>query len=149
YDLMAHGFTLETYVYVSEKPTSGYVDLVSNQQGGGFGFELKASGGKVHFYCHDGSGYKQPAQDIPEGEWVHLVGVFDGSNVIIYLNGKAVSVTAGSTLKPPSADAQYLCIGGDSDEGTGASFMTGKIATVNLYSFALTEAMVTSLYSEY
>jgi len=149
YDLMSGGFALEAYVYLDTKPTSGYVDLVSNQQGGGFGFELK-TGGKLYFYCHDGSGYQKPVTTVTTGEWIHLVGVFNGSKVYIYMNGDLIdSVDAGSTLKPPSADAQYLCIGGDSDENTGTSFMTGKIAVANLYSFALDDAMVAELYAKY
>jgi hypothetical protein len=150
YPLMANAFTFETYVYVDSAPSSSYVDLVSNQQGGGFGFELKSNNGKIHFYCHDGSGYKTPAQTMPIGQWVHLVGVFDGTSVTLYLNGVATSVSSGATMQPPpAAAAQYLCIGGDSNEGLGSSFMIGKIATVNLYSFALNEQMVKELYAQY
>ncbi|MBE6594694.1 MAG: hypothetical protein E7644_02725 [Ruminococcaceae bacterium] len=149
YEKMESDFSFETYAYVSFIPSGSYVDIASNQESGGFGFELKSSG-IVYFYCNDGSGYVRPGVTLPAGEWVHLVGVLSGNTVKIYMNGVLKDTqTASGSFKPPAAGAQYLCIGGDSDSGTGGAFMTGMIASVNLYSEPLSAAEILALYEKY
>ena len=148
YGTISTGFSFEAYVYLNGLPSGRLVNPASNQEGGGFGFEHQKDG-KMYFYCHDGSGYLNPGLDMPTGQWVHLVGVFDGSSVTLYVNGTSASVPSGETMKSPSSSAQYLCIGGDSDSGTGSSFMKGKIAAVNLYSYPLPAAAVANLYNQY
>jgi hypothetical protein len=148
YDKISGGFTLEAYVYLNGLPSGSYANPVSNQEGGGFGFEHQADG-KMYFFCHDGSGYLQPGLSVPTGQWVHLVGVFDGTSVTLYVNGVSASVPSRDVMRPPASQAQYLCIGGDSNSGKGGAFIKGKIATVNLYSYALPPAAVANLYNQY
>jgi len=150
YEFMQDSFSFETYFYVNRKPNSGYVDIVSNQESGGFGFEYK-SDGKVYFYCSVNGSYKKPCALIPVETFVHLVGTFDGKSVKIYLNGELMqSVSAWGKFTPPAYYSRYLCIGGDSgNNATGNNYMTGKIATANIYSSALTEAQIRTLYNAY
>ena len=58
---------------------SGESDIFSNQQSGGLGLGL--DGGKLTFFAHVGGGYKQPTADIQAGQWVHAIGVVDGTSV--------------------------------------------------------------------
>ena len=149
YKTLQDGFTMEAYVYVPSKPGST-VDIVSNQHSAGFGFELK-SDGKVYFYFHDGNGWKTPSKAMPTGEWVHLVGVYDGNGeggyVKLYVNGTLAAKAACNNFKIPSAAAQYLVIGGDANQYDGQFFMTGKIAMANIYSEPLSDAEIITLYN--
>jgi hypothetical protein len=152
YGHMADGFTFETYFYLDSKDTgsAGYLDTVSNQEAGGFGFELKADG-KLYFMCNSGNGYDRAGATVKAGEWVHAVGVYDGSKVHIYINGalKASADVTGSAFKIPNHDSRYLCVGGDSASGRrGLSYMDGKIATVNIYSEVLSGAEILALYNK-
>ena len=145
---IGNGFTFETYAYISKKPNSGYVDILSAQEGGGFGFEYK-SDSCLYFYLHVGGGYKLPSTRIEVGEWVHLVGVYDGSSVKLYVNGSlAALVAASGNFKPQSASAQYLAIGADSAPISPAHHFTGKIAIAKIYSDPLTNSQVSMLYKD-
>jgi hypothetical protein len=150
YDLMASGFTFETYIYLESKSApAGYFDTVSNQESGGFGFEVK-SNGQILFMCHSGSGYDRVGTDVQEKQWMHLVGVYDGSKLHLYANGKLIgSANAHSgSMTFPAAYAQYLCLGGDSGSTPeGTSYMNGKIAVTNIYSEALSASEVLAIYN--
>lgn len=148
YEEIGNGFTFETYTYISKKPNSGYVDILSAQEGGGFGFEYK-SDSCLYFYLHVGGGYKLPSTRIEVGEWVHLVGVYDGSSVKLYVNGSlAALVAASGNFKPQSASAQYLAIGADSAPISPAHHFTGKIAIAKIYSDPLNATQITNLYNK-
>ena len=148
YDEIGNGFTFETYAYISKKPNSGYVDILSAQEGGGFGFEYK-SDSCLYFYLHVGGGYKLPSTRIEVGEWVHLVGVYDGSSVKLYVNGSlAALVAASGNFKAQSASAQYLAIGADSAPISPAHHFTGKIAIAKIYSDPLNATQITNLYNK-
>ena len=151
YDSIANGFTLEAYVYLDKKPTAseGYVNLLSNQEGGGFGFEYD-SNGKLYFYCYAGGSYRNPYTTVSTGQWLHLVGTYDGSKVKLYVNGDMVGQQSGGTFKKPSLFGQSLYIGADSDYGEkGGRFFNGKIAVANMYSNALTANQIATLYASF
>ncbi|MBQ8339454.1 MAG: metallophosphoesterase [Clostridia bacterium] len=150
YDIMSESFTFEIYVYMDEVPSSSYVDIVSNQQAGGFGFELKSGGNLQFIITLGGSSSARPSTTLPGGEWVHIVVTYDGSTLSMYKNGVLVSTAAPNegSIKPPTS--QYLVIGGDSNATTsGDYFMTGKIAVTNLYAAPLTAGEVAALYNSY
>lgn len=151
YPIMGYGFTLESYFYIDVLPTgSDFYDIVSNQQAGGFGFELKSSG-ELRFYCVADTNAGTPGHKITAGEWVHAVGVYDKSSAKLYINGVWVAEFAREgSLKLPTKGAQYLAIGADSNTTIyGACNMVGKMATANLYAEALTDAEVAALYQSY
>ncbi len=147
YDELATSFTLETYVQL-KKPSSSYVDIMSNQQAGGFGFEY-TSAGKLLFYCNVNSAYAKPSTTIADGQWVHLTGTFDGSTVKLYVNGALVaSETKAGTLTAPPYSSQFLCIGADSGVQQLTAFFGGKVASAKLYSEVLTADEIAAAYAE-
>ncbi len=151
YDVMAGSFTFEVYARVDRPVTSGIIDICSNQQAGGFGFEYK-SDGKLYYFlqCRKTSTYIQPAVTMITGEYVHLVGTCDGMTVRLYLNGElAASLPfSGDVFFPLQPSAQYLSIGADSGVNYGStSPMTGRVAVTNLYSYALTAEQVAARYA--
>ncbi len=148
YEEIGNGFTFETYTYISKKPNSGYVDIVSAQEGGGFGFEYK-SDQSLCFYLHVGGNYKTVKVNVSTGQWVHLVGVWDGSTIKLYANGSlAAQILASGNFKAQSASAQYLAIGADSAPISPAHHFNGKIAIAKIYSDPLTNSQVSMLYKD-
>ncbi len=76
------------------------------------------------------------------GKWYHLVGVYDGINVILYVNGAVVATTALTGL----ADSSVLgaSIGGAVD---ATNFVAGLIDDVRIYNRALSAAEIKRLYT--
>ncbi|MBP3397279.1 MAG: metallophosphoesterase [Clostridia bacterium] len=148
YEELADGLTFETYLRMDSKPESDYVNPFSNQQGGGYGFEYK-SNGKMHFYINVDGTYYNVYTDLAVGEWVHLVGTFDGKELKLYVNGKtpAIVKAVSGTIKPPSAP--YLSIGGDSEMGSSGKFATCAIRSANVYAQVLTAEQIAALYNSY
>ncbi|MBQ8339455.1 MAG: metallophosphoesterase [Clostridia bacterium] len=153
YELLKTSFTLETYVYFDAKPAGSYSDVVSAQQGGGFGFEYKNTNNEMQFLCHTGSTYERVGVTMTNGQWVHLAATFDGTSLKIYLNGvekKSLTTEGHTMVLSSSLDAQYLVIGGDTVTGNIAdNYMTGKIAGVELYAGALSANEILAHYNEY
>ena len=154
YTEMRNGVTFEYYgVFDDTDFLEGhsYVDLFSNQESGGCGLELN-NGGTVDFYVNIGGRYVHPGAKVEFGKPVHIVGTYDGRAVRIYINGvlKTSSTASGSVSFPSNENAQFLCIGGDSNPNGGAeACFTGKIVTANVYGRALTASEVEQLYNQY
>ena len=147
YSKIENSFTLEVLFNANQKPTSGYEDILSNQQSGGFGFEYN-SAGKVEFIICLYGQYLNVSVDVTAGEWVHLVGTYDGQTIKLYKNGTLVQTkNASGTLTKPSSGSHLLAIGGDSASNGGVNnFFNGKIAIANLYSNPLTQSQISTLY---
>ena len=150
-ELLRHGFTFEVYAKINAIPGSSYVDIVSAQQNGGFGFEL-TSAGKVCFYLYSKSSksYVSPRANVTAGEYVHLVGTCDGTNVCLYINGElaaSATLSGGEVFFPVKNSACYLSIGADaSPDYNSSSHFSGKVASTNIYTTALTAEQVAVLY---
>lgn len=81
--------------------------------------------------------------NINTGTFVHVVGVYNGSNLTIYVNGSsdATPVNYSSGI---SASAKF-CIG--DNDATGNIPFNGRIDDVRVYNRAFTSSEVTSLYN--
>lgn len=154
YSKMSAGVTIESVFCYDTIPSSGEYDMFSNQQSGGIGLGLE--NGRLQFFCNvnkteGGHGYVQPNAAIQAGKWYHAVGVFDGENVKLYLNGELVSSMAadGSTIHWPTGGAKNFVIGGDSGSNNDvSSFSNGSVSLARLYSQGMTDAEVKALYEQ-
>jgi glycerophosphoryl diester phosphodiesterase len=79
------------------------------------------------------------AADLKTGEWLHIVGVYDGTNAKIYMNGilKSTLPLTGTVNK-----GQVATLG-----KSGTSFFSGKIDNVQIFKKALTYQEVSDLYA--
>jgi hypothetical protein len=96
------GFTIETQAKLTDLNTDGTAKL-----GGFITFDDKNEGilfrytntGAVAAYIYNGGyiGATTPANTLVVGQWVHLTYTFDGTNIIIYVDGvkKASTVVSG------------------------------------------------------
>ncbi|MGN0277695.1 MAG: LamG domain-containing protein [Hominisplanchenecus sp.] len=125
----------------------GEREIFSNQQGGGIGLGVD-NNGKLTFYAHVGGSYREPKAELKAGEWVHAIGVVDGTSVRLYVNGKLTdTVNAQGTIKyPENTSAQNFVIGGDSDGSGGAeNYANVSVSFARIYDHALTEQEVSLL----
>ncbi len=151
YGNLKKGVALETYVYLEKKPSSGFMDFAANLNSGGFGLAYK-NDGKLYFYCRVGGSYVTPSVAITPGQWVHVVGTFDGATACLYVNGQlAASKSASGDLQAPSLTSQFFSIGSDTGKHNEAleSMFKGKIAAVNIYSAELSASQIAKLYQAY
>lgn len=82
---------------------------------------------------------------VTDGNWHQVVGVYDGTNGSLYVDGQLVS--SGPENKP-SGSSYDVWIGGAPDYSTGAGrFFAGNIAEVAIVTNALTAAQVEDLYT--
>lgn len=100
------------------------------------------SNGSVSFYCYDGAVKvaQSAAALVTIGNWYHVVGVFDGSNVKVYLNGalRATTACTGSF----NFTAPQLTFG-----KSAAGVLNGLIDETQIYNTAKTQVEIDLLYN--
>ncbi|MBB03992.1 MAG: hypothetical protein CML03_00460 [Pseudooceanicola sp.] len=116
----------------------------------GAGFELGIGSGKVSWYLNDGSGYADTddTATVNDGEWHHIVWVFDrGGSAYRYIDG----VNSGTNDSITSASGS---LANSVDLGIGArlkttpdNYYTGKIDELAIFDRTLTQAEITKIYN--
>lgn len=148
----AFGFPMsaEDYVYLGNEHALECVFMAtdldsdqcffSNQQSSGCGLEIAgntATKGKMAFWFNsNGSGTPKPAGTITPGVWHHAMGVYTGSTVRMYIDGKLVEeLEAAGGLKIPGESEHVFYVGADVSSGGGAQFFArsgSKIASARI-----------------
>jgi len=78
-----------------------------------------------------------------DGKWHQVVGVFNGTNVLLYIDGGAEAVTGSATTGPIDGPANNVFIGSYNSLG---NFFNGSIDEVRIFDRALSANEVTQLY---
>ena len=97
------------------------------------------------FYIGDGTVKRYASKQGNLNEWTHLVGTFDGQNVILYMNGVLADSSAFSAATTISYNNSSRYIGTFS---SGSSPFIGTIDEVRVYDRALSSAEVYKLYAQ-
>lgn len=151
YGVLSRSASAETAIRLDALPEQT-VDLFSGMEYGGFGFELNASG-RVSFLMNlGGSYYRVSAENLPVGEYVHLLAVYDGASLALYVNGVLAQINRkiSGALTLPKEYGQVLCVGGDpTTGGLMSKFTAGRIAEARLYGYALTPEEAAARFSEW
>jgi hypothetical protein len=132
---------------------SGQVDGQAFIFGQGYGRQLDVHPGNwgisVAFYvCTDPYDWHEldSSGEIPIGEWTHLVGTWDGTNLSLYING-ALDQQAVPGIVPWDSGCSFN-IGGLWDScGYSGQFFNGLIDETACYNQALSAADVQALYN--
>lgn len=86
------------------------------------------------------------APSVTNGQWTHLVGVYDGTNKFFYINGALVGFQGNITFQPNIV--RPLRIGGGSSESpVGNYFVRGGVDEVAYYGQALSADRVLAHYT--
>ncbi len=132
------GFTLSAWVSYDSVPGEGMI--VAKHYGGSWnGFFLQISGNAPAFFLN-GEPRLVSGQTANDGTWHHLVGVFDGTTQLLYLDGGLKGSRAMPYTVPNAASIEI-------GRATVASYFKGKIDDVRVYSRPLSVAEVTVLYA--
>ena len=125
-------------------------------ESGGFGFDFEPTKNGVTTYGFSiriGGSYQwaYPEEDMEEDVYIHAIAVYDGTDLLLYVNGELTVETRGvgsNFTFPQDQTAQYFVIGGDSGAGPVENFFSGDIAFVRLYDEALNANQVYKLFTE-
>ena len=144
---LTRAFTFETYLQMDGTPTGdGVFAPFSNQEGGGFGYEYNSSG-RMDFWIKVNGSWISAGTTLATGEWTHLAATFDGSVLILYVNGVEADRTNVASA-PALPNANHLSIGADSKANNGSeNFAPCKVAAANVYQVAKTADEVAELYA--
>ena len=117
FELPEGPFTIETWV--KPKRHKGYDAIVAKTESSEYAFF--ADHGAVRFDVHLGGRYvaAMAADAIPENQWSHLAGVYDGQNVILFINGKQVDSKPAKGKRKSNTLPLYL--GADPNRGGAPS----------------------------
>ncbi|MDR1439189.1 MAG: hypothetical protein LBJ10_04020 [Clostridiales bacterium] len=151
YSLINNGVALEI-VFMADAGLSdgGEKTIVGNMSNAGTGISMypHEESFDLDLWVHLNGGYKVPrVNGLSYGEWYHAVGVYDGSAVILYLNGAEVDRVSGvsGNIATPSAgilgfnSSRFYVIGADTGSGTINSLgierpYTGRLASFGIHS---------------
>ena len=142
-------FTISFWVKRAEwfhtyAPILSFLNLNST---GGWTFDLQDNGTRARFGLSNGSGLLTTTNGVllNSSRYDNLVGVFDGSNVILYVNGKLYSkVPYTGNYVPPNVK---LRIGLESYYNRNS--WGGRIDDLRIYDKALTSSEVSALYQNF
>jgi len=106
------------------------------------------AGSDIGFWVNKGDGYSYGGTfsiTLTYGNLCHIVGTWDGTNAIVYVDGTAYNITEGST-STTKAGSSILRIGYCPELAT-PYYLTGSIATVRFYNRAISPTEVAQNYA--
>ena len=124
------------------------VSWVSKRDAFVFGPHKDGSVGFHLYLSADGTTYvwknvTAPAGSVKEGEWQYWTAVYNGTHLVLFLNGSEVRNITASGVLPASRD---LYIGHDFTGGPEKRFFNGAIDELQLYDRALSPSDVDGLF---
>jgi hypothetical protein len=144
--------TVEAWIYPRPLLDQVAAPIVKKAGGGGvlgteYGYALELYGTSAVSFWVFLSGYgwiPAGAADYTANQWNHVAGVYDGSWVLLYLNGQLV----GSPTYAPSlilASGNHLQIG--HDPSNPGRYFHGQIDEASVYNTALSAGQIQAIYS--
>lgn len=148
YPILKESFTIETYV---NQTTSVNKAIVGSMEYGGFGLHYKDGNYRMMIYGTSSESGQFFSTPVSTGVWTHFVGVYDGTNIHVYINGVLMGSKAiKGAFNPSIYDAQSLVVGADANgKNTIEDYGKCQLKSVNIYSGALTQEQITNLCNSY
>ena len=137
---LSTGMTLEAWVYPTA--SSGWRTVAIKERVGGMTYALYANNGasRPAVYLRIGSTdrYVTGSTSLPLNMWTHLAATYNGSTVLLYVNGSQVGSLAATGSMAVSNRA--LRIGGSTT--LSGRYFAGRIDEVRIYNRALTQTEI-------
>jgi hypothetical protein len=129
-----NALTIESWIYLSEPATASHRPHYFGKNGS---YQLIIeTNGLPRFYANNGALFYTTGTTIIEtGNWYHIAGIFDGSNIRIYINGKMEGVP--TAMIPPLAQNSTDVRFGDRLGGIEA--LAGSMDEIRIWDVAKTE----------
>jgi len=93
--------------------------------------------------CFTASGDYLCSAQLPLGEWVQVAGVWDGTNVALFVDGTRAGIK--TNLAPLAFDAHDILLGAGEYTGVVSRFWKGRVDELQLFDHALTELELAEL----
>ncbi len=143
-DINTEGVTLSLWVNLKYLPTempAGIGPIYDSPQDRYVIYEDKGNK-ELRFKVTTANGAERPGipdSALVKGQWIHIAGVYDGTQAMIYMNGELMDT---HNLTGTVSTGQVARIGQD-----GAFYFNGAIDNVQLFSRGLSETEVKALYN--
>ena len=107
---------------------------------------------KIQFRTSSGVGYNYILTTVtqndvmPDNTWTHVVGVADGTNIKIYINGVLqtdIKTQTDGTLQTPTSNILFAAQG-----PSGSQSFNGQLSNCARWNIGLTQAEVTEIYNQ-
>jgi|GEM_PF-5526809 len=143
-ELRVSEYTFEAWVkpYPNPSSTTEWNAIITKRDNGTSGMGLyvnKQDGRFLLWHTSGSSSYNVFSSPKAYGEWYHIVGTYNGSEMRIYVNGK---LEGSLSAPPPSEFINPVTIG----SGLTSWYFNGIIDEVRIYNRALSEEEVKLLY---
>lgn len=139
-------FTVMTWIFISSSSTNFWL-FSKNPPGFGSGYGIAFENGSGRIWPHLGIGgaLRNPKSSggTAFGQWNQIVITYDGSNIVIYLNGRLDSTIAQMGAFDVNNGPLYI----GNSPGSPTEFLNGKIDDLALWDKALTDTEVRLIYS--
>ena len=100
---------------------------------------------KIEFRIGDTT-YHTVTQDsiMPDNTWTHVVGVADGANIFLYING-VKQLDADTYTTPIESPTNEISFG---RQGTAANYFKGSLSNACYFNTGLSQSEITEIYNE-
>jgi concanavalin A-like lectin/glucanase superfamily protein/type IX secretion system substrate protein len=139
--------TVEAWVNPATISSSNYGEIIGNYNspsGSQLQFLLRQQQDAYAFYVDAGSGLQgtnTPAGTATANVWQHVVGVWDGNNVLIYVNGVLQATQTGVTGPNLNNTVTNSVVMGYEPAGSGEGFI-GNMDEVRIWSSVRTQCQI-------
>ena len=130
------GEALTLLAWVKPNTIQGLDAVIEKECGSDAAYNLYLNGGKVHFRMFaNGNVWVEPGDTVPTDSWSHLAAVYDGSKMMVYIDG-AIKGEANQNGNVTTNQVKFS-IGASSNCG-GRGF-DGTLDEIAVFNIALTE----------
>ena len=138
--------TLVAWIKPASLPFAVPGEIVGKGVRGVNGYGININGSSVNIGSHGGSNFNSTAT-LTAGNWYHIVGIINGANTKIYINGVADASTG--TVNTPANTIDTVNIGAvlTTSPNTYGNYFNGTIDDVRIYARALTASEIMTLYA--
>ena len=147
-------FSIAAWIYPTSYVSEGMWHIFTRHynygdQLGDWRLELDSTGKitwQVRNNDNSDSQFMRSNSNIPLNTWTHVAGVFDGSRMLIYINGVLDATQSGVNHGSDSSNTNKIVVG-DADYEPYGRYFRGLIDEAKIYNKALSAEEITQLYS--
>lgn len=144
--------TVTAWAYRAGPQTSWRV-LVTREKGTGSEehFFLGFSGNDARWFVHtQENAYSDTGigPTIPAGEWTHMAGTYEGSDVVLYINGKEEFTVPHSGILVDDVNPVIIGAGTNNSGTSFVEYFTGNIDEVAIFNVALSADDIGAIMSQ-
>jgi hypothetical protein len=151
-------FTISAWIKTSTGNASQSIFQTYSQNTNVAGIQLRVNsdGTNVKLYLISGKNTGTAGTDYKEitggtnlnnGLWHHVVGVWDTTNLRLYVDGVSDATAVAWANAPAYAATNYIRVGSLVNSGSGSLFFNGSIDDLSIFSRALSATEIAQIYS--